>query len=139
MSIPPDIGAGRRSPVTPHQPVVPRAGCLDTCHNNAILNGLEYLIMSSKKTSRPEPAPRVGLLAFASTNLALKTERALKDAQIPCAVIPTPPEITSDCGISLLLREEWVPKTEEALAAGGCEGYLLVFPFESVTPGLRRG
>jgi Putative Se/S carrier protein-like len=92
--------------------------------------------VSSNRNSGPEPAPRVGLLSLASTNLALKNERALKDAQIPCAVIPTPPDITSECGISLLLREEWVPKTEETLAAGGCEGYSLVFPFESAAPEL---
>jgi Protein of unknown function (DUF3343) len=90
--------------------------------------------MSVNRNSGPTPAPKVGLVTFESTNLALKTERALKDAGIPCAVIPTPREITSECGISLLLREEWVPKTEETLAACGCAGYSLVFPFESVSP-----
>lgn len=90
--------------------------------------------MSVDRNSGPKSASKVGLVTFDSTNLALKTERALKNAGIPCAVIPTPREITSECGISLLLSEEWVQKTEETLAAGGCEGYSLVFPFESVSP-----
>jgi len=72
----------------------------------------------------------MGLLVFDSTSLALKTEKALKEARIPCAVIPTPVEITSDCGISLLLREEWVEEAKEVLASAQCEGHLLVYPFE---------
>ncbi len=71
-----------------------------------------------------------GLIVFDSTNTALRVEKVLKDAGVQCAVIPTPLEITADCGISLLLKEPWVEKAKEALAAASCDGYKLVFPFE---------
>jgi Putative Se/S carrier protein-like len=71
-----------------------------------------------------------GLLTFDSTNTALKVERLLKDARVECSVIPTPLEITADCGISLLLKEAWVDKAKEALAAASCDGFTLAFPFE---------
>jgi hypothetical protein len=70
------------------------------------------------------------LLVFDSTSLALKTERALKEARVPCAVIPTPVEITSDCGISLLVKGKWVEKAKEVLSSARCEGHSLVYPFE---------
>jgi hypothetical protein len=76
-----------------------------------------------------------GLLIFGSTSVALKTERALKDAGVPCAVIPTPVEITSDCGISLLIKEQWIKKAKEALASAGCEGHTLLYPFK---PGVQQ-
>ena len=85
--------------------------------------------MSSKPAST-EPDSVTSLLVFDSTSAALKTERALKKAGVPCAVIPTPVEITTDCGISLLLKAAWVEKAKEALASAGCEGHLLVCPFE---------
>ena len=71
-----------------------------------------------------------GLLTFGSTNIALKVERLLKHAGVLCAVVPTPLEITAECGISLLLKEAWVEKAKEALAAAECDSFTLVFPFE---------
>jgi len=67
-----------------------------------------------------------GLIVFDSTNIALKAERALKDAGIPCAVIPTPREITAECGIALLVRHEWVEKASGALEATDGVAYKLI-------------
>jgi hypothetical protein len=80
-----------------------------------------------------------GLLTFDSTSVALKTERLLKDAQIPCAVIPTPLEISAECGLSLLLKEEWVHRAKEALEVSGCTGFTLIFPFAKRPPKARGG
>jgi hypothetical protein len=77
---------------------------------------------------------KMGLLTFASTSVALKTERLLKDACIPCSVIPTPLEITADCGISLLLQEKWISEAEKVLVEEGCGDHTVVFPFERNRP-----
>lgn len=77
-----------------------------------------------------------GLLTFDTTNMALKTERLLKDAGITCAVIPTPLEITAECGISLLLKEEWVEKAKDALDSAGRVDFALVYPFGRARPEL---
>ena len=71
-----------------------------------------------------------GLIVFDSTNMALKAERALKDAGIPCAVIPTPREITAECGIALLVRREWVAKAAGALDVPNGVVYKLIDPYE---------
>jgi hypothetical protein len=95
--------------------------------------------MMSFKPDSAKLDKAVGLLVFDSTNVALKTERTLKEAGVPCAVIPTPVEITSDCGISLLLRGAWVEKAKEALASAGFEGHSLVHPFERRRPESEGG
>ena len=71
-----------------------------------------------------------GLLVFESTNAALKTERALKQARVRCSVIPTPLDITSECGISLLLESQWVERARVALDHAGCKDHELIFPYE---------
>lgn len=62
-----------------------------------------------------------GLVVFDSTSHALKAERMLKEAGVTCAVIPTPVEFTSGCGISLLVDEELLGEAERVLA--GMEGH----------------
>jgi len=76
------------------------------------------------------------LLTFDTTNMALKTERLLKDAGITCAVIPTPLEITAECGISLLLKGELVEKAKDALDSAGWVDFVLVYPFGPERPEL---
>ena len=71
-----------------------------------------------------------GLIVFDSTNMALKAERSLKGAGIHCSVIPTPPEITAECGIALLIRGEWVEKADAALDASDGIVYRLIYPYE---------
>ncbi|MBK5092632.1 MAG: DUF3343 domain-containing protein [Actinobacteria bacterium] len=73
---------------------------------------------------------KAGLIVFDSTNMALKAERALKGAGIHCSVIPTPPEITVECGIALLIRGEWVEKADAALDTSDGIAYKLIYPYE---------
>ncbi len=75
-----------------------------------------------------------GLLVFDSTNQALKTERLLESAGVPCIVIPTPVEITADCGIALLFDGKWLETVTEALPLES-DGRQLLFPFERNQPG----
>jgi hypothetical protein len=75
-------------------------------------------------------AREAGLIVFESTNMALKAERSLKGAGIPCSVIPTPREITAECGIALLIRGGWVEKTAAALDTPECVGCKLIYPYE---------
>lgn len=75
-------------------------------------------------------AGNVALVVFDSTNLALKTEKLLKAAGVPCTVIPTPVEVTSDCGIALLLSERWLEAAREALDGSGSRGFRLLYPFD---------
>lgn len=77
-------------------------------------------------------AREAGLIVFESTNMALKAERSLKGAGIPCSVIPTPREITVECGIALLIRGEWVEKAAGALDAPNGVVYKLINPYEQV-------
>ena len=75
-------------------------------------------------------AESYGLHVFDSTNMALKYERALKSALVLLAVIPTPVEITAECGIALLLNDSQVARAKEAIEAAGLSGHTLVYPFE---------
>lgn len=68
-----------------------------------------------------------GLILFDSTNVALKTERDLKSAGIACAVIPTPVEFASGCGIALLVTEAMVENTLGILE--GCVGHRFIYPY----------
>ena len=76
-----------------------------------------------------------GLLVFDSTNQALKTERLLKSAGMPCTVIPTPVEITAECGIALLFDGKWLETVTGALAPLESDGRQLLFPFKGNQPG----
>lgn len=70
-----------------------------------------------------------GLLVFDSTNQAMKVEKALRSAEIQVTVIPTPVEITSDCGVALLLNKEYVSRATELLNSSGYEGYRMIYPY----------
>jgi len=70
-----------------------------------------------------------GLLVFKTTNLALKTESLLGGEGVPLSVIPTPVEITAECGIALLLDETWVEPAARILEGSGERGFRLIFPF----------
>ena len=64
------------------------------------------------------------ILVFESTHKALTAEKTLLAAGIKFDIIPTPKNISSDCGISirLLPDAEILKKTEETLA-GKNTGY----------------
>jgi hypothetical protein len=75
-------------------------------------------------------ARETGLIVFDSTNMALRAERSLKDAGIPCSVIPTPLEISTECGIALLVHGEWAEKASATLDASSGLVYRLIHPYE---------
>lgn len=74
------------------------------------------------------------LLVFDTTNMAIKTESMLKAALVPCSVIPTPVEITAECGIALLLDGQWVERAGKLLAGEGSIIYRLLYPYERKSP-----
>ena len=86
--------------------------------------------MMNEPGSANNRADSFGLLVFDSTNVALKYERALRNAHVTLAVIPTPVEITAECGIALLLNDAQVARAKEAIEAAGLRGHTLVYPFE---------
>lgn len=71
----------------------------------------------------------IGLIVFDSTNLALKCERNLKSSKIPYTVVPTPMEVSAECGISIIVDGLWVEIVKEQMIQNGCEGYRMIFPF----------
>jgi len=46
------------------------------------------------------------VLVFKSTHDALKSEKILKNAGYRSEIIPTPKEISSECGFAILLKDE---------------------------------
>ncbi len=48
----------------------------------------------------------VVILTFHSTHRAIEAQHLLEQNQVPFRVIPTPTEISADCGIALLLSHE---------------------------------
>lgn len=68
-----------------------------------------------------------GLVLFDSTSQALKAERIVKAAGVSCAVVPTPVEFASGCGISLLIDEPEVESARTAL--DGCQGHRVLYPY----------
>lgn len=45
------------------------------------------------------------LLTFETSHLAMKAERCLNRTDINAEIIPTPREISSECGFSLLIKD----------------------------------
>lgn len=71
-----------------------------------------------------------GVLVFESTSAALKAEHALKQAGVPCSVIPTPLDVSSECGIALLLSGRWIEPAVEALEEAGALGHRLIIKYK---------
>lgn len=71
----------------------------------------------------------VALVVFDSTNLALKTEKLLKSTGVPCTVIPTPVEVTADCGIALLVEVRWLEPAREVIDSAGPGGITIMHPY----------
>jgi len=67
-----------------------------------------------------------GVLVFDSTSLALKTEKLLKAAGVPVAVIPTPVDVSAHCGIALLLTADHIKAAVEVLEDEEVAGFRLV-------------
>ncbi|HHW91907.1 MAG TPA: DUF3343 domain-containing protein [Firmicutes bacterium] len=59
------------------------------------------------------------LLTFASTHAALRSEKVLRQEQVPFLLVPIPREISAGCGLVLRVRCNQVQKVQEILAAIG--------------------
>jgi hypothetical protein len=68
-----------------------------------------------------------GLAIFDSTSQALRAERALKEAGVRLAVIPTPVEFDAGCGIALLIEPVSTGAAGDVLA--DLDGSRLIEPY----------
>lgn len=64
------------------------------------------------------------LITFASTHLAIRTERILK-AHMDVTMIPTPRELSASCGLSIMMETEEPETFCSALSGEGFEGMSL--------------
>jgi len=55
------------------------------------------------------------VVLFPSVHHALRAERLLKEAGLPCKLIPIPRNLSSDCGVCLRFDSPLRPRVEEAL------------------------
>ena len=55
------------------------------------------------------------VVLFRSVHHALRAEKLLKEAGIPCKLIPIPRNLSSDCGVCLRFDTPLRPRVEEAL------------------------
>lgn len=63
-----------------------------------------------------------GLITFKSTNFALQGEQVFKDNNFVFKTIPTPRDVSTSCGLSLLFFEEDIDKAKDLIV----EGYMSV-------------
>ncbi len=63
-----------------------------------------------------------GVVLFHTTSAALRAEKILTKASLKVKLVPTPRELSSDCGIAL--RFEWTDRAqvEAGLTQAGLEG-----------------
>ena len=55
------------------------------------------------------------VILFKAVSYALKAEKILKQEDLPYKLIPVPKQISSDCGVCLLVRPDVKEKIETAL------------------------
>jgi N-acyl-L-homoserine lactone synthetase len=73
-----------------------------------------------------------GVVLFHTTTTALRAEKIAKNAGLKVKLIPTPRELSSDCGIALRFDLPDREKIEQALAAAGVDGE--IFSLNSPSP-----
>ena len=59
-----------------------------------------------------------GLITFKSTNFALQGEEVFKDHNFLFKTIPTPRDVSTSCGLSLLFMVEDIEKAKELIRQG---------------------
>lgn len=64
------------------------------------------------------------LITFASTHLAIRTERMLKE-KYKITMIPTPRDLSASCGLSLMLEADALDGACAEMAGEGFEGMQL--------------
>ena len=61
------------------------------------------------------------VITLESVHFVMKAEKILRDEGISVRLVPTPREISSDCGMSLEVRGEPMDATRVLLEVRGCE------------------
>jgi len=82
--------------------------------------------MKTQKGENEEIEKSAIVIVFETTNIALGCEKLLRASKIPCIVIPTPTEVTADCGIALLLRSRWEENARKVLSESNYSGYRIL-------------
>ncbi|HHW40897.1 MAG TPA: DUF3343 domain-containing protein [Syntrophomonadaceae bacterium] len=72
------------------------------------------------------------VFTFPSSHHALRAEKICKEAGFPALLVPLPREISSDCGVSLVLSIEMRHKCDDLLKRVG-------IPVEGIYPLTREG
>jgi hypothetical protein len=67
---------------------------------------------------------RQAFFLFHTTTSAIRGEKVLKKAGLTVKLVPTPRELSSDCGIALHIEAAQVGSASELLAAGKVEAEL---------------
>ncbi len=73
-----------------------------------------------------------GVVLFHTTTSALRAEKVAQKAGLKVKLIPTPRELSSDCGIALRFDLADREKMEQALSAAGVDGE--IFSLNSPSP-----
>jgi hypothetical protein len=60
-----------------------------------------------------------GVVLFASTSHAIKGEKVLQEAGVPVKLIPTPRQLSSDCGLALRFDLGQRARVEELMRERG--------------------
>ena len=69
-----------------------------------------------------------GVVLFHTTTSALRSEKILRIAGLNVKLIPTPRELSSDCGIALRFELSDKDEVEKRLASAGVEGDIHLLP-----------
>lgn len=72
-----------------------------------------------------------GVVLFHTTTTALRAEKIAKNAGLKVKLIPTPRELSSDCGIALLFTLGDRETVEKLLADTGVEGDIHIIMAQS--------
>jgi hypothetical protein len=62
-----------------------------------------------------------GVVLFYTTSAAMRAEKVLKKAEISVKLIPTPRELSSDCGIAMRFSWAQVENVRNSLDSAGVE------------------
>ena len=71
---------------------------------------------------------RKGVVLFHTTTSALRAEKVLQKAGLTVKLIPTPRELSSDCGMALRFELSDREEVENRLASAGVEGEVHLLP-----------
>jgi hypothetical protein len=69
-----------------------------------------------------------GVVLFHTTTSALRSEKILRKAGLNVKLIPTPRELSSDCGMALRFELSDREEVENQLASAGVEGDVHLLP-----------